>query len=355
MAKYRVAVVGCGSIAGAHGRGWTENSDTEIVALADTNPDALVDFGREFNVLPEHHYADMREMMRREQPDIVSVCSWHARHAEMVIAAARFRPKLILCEKPMATNLQQADQMIIACRRNQVKLAIGHQRRFYSGWIAARDLVAQRAIGQPKHLWSCVFNGLLNWGTHTIDCMRFVLGEPKTEWVMGNVERKTDRYERGVRIEDRCAGIIGFEGGVQAVIENDMPSPGSIHCRIEGSEGMLDINENVVRFFNAETNGWRTIENPRNDPFYDQAQGLVDWLDGAVADYRGEGEKARAVIEIMMAIYESARCHEVVRMPLQTRLSPLELMVEAGRLPVERPGRYDIRSFLVRGEGMSWQ
>ena len=354
MAKYRVGVVACGSIARAHARGWTANADTEIVALADTNPDALVDFGGQFDVPSEHHYADMREMMRKEQPDIVSVCSWHPQHAEMVIAVAQFQPKLILCEKPMAANLQQADQMIVACRRNQVKLAIGHQRRFYSGWITARDLVAQGAIGQPKHVWSFVLQGLLNWGTHTIDCMRFVLGEPKTEWVMGNVERKTDRYERAIRIEDRCAGIIGFEGGVQAVVENDMTTAGSINCHIEGTDGILDIDENAVRLFNAETNGWRTIENPRNNPFVDQAQGLVDWLDGKVEDYRGEGEKARAVIEIMMAIYESARCHEVVQMPLQTRLAPLDLMVEAGQLPVERPGKYDIRSFLVRGEGMSW-
>jgi hypothetical protein len=55
-----------------------------------------------------------------------------------------------------------------------------------------------------------------------------------------------------------------------------------------------------------------------------------------------------------MAIYESARRHEVVRFPLQTRLNPLEVMLDTGRLPIERPGRYDIRTGLVRGEGMSW-
>ena len=62
----------------------------------------------------------------------------------------------------------------------------------------------------------------------------------------------------------------------------------------------------------------------------------------------------RAALEIMMAIYESARLHEVVRLPLQTRAYPLDLMVEGGDLPIERPGAYDIRSFLARGEDMSW-
>jgi len=354
MAAYRVGIIACGSIARLHARGWQAAPDVEIAALADTNADALKDFGESFGVPPEHRYSDLREMLAKEQLDIVSVGSWHAQHAEMVVAAAAARPKLILCEKPMAANLQQADQMLIACRRNNVKLAIGHQRRFYSGWIAARDLIREGAIGKPTRLWSVVLDGLLNWGTHTIDCMRFLLDEPKTEWVMGNVERKTDRYERAIRIEDKCAGIIGFEGGIQAVVENDMTPKGSINCFVVGTEGMLDVDENQVRLFNAETHGWRTLDNPHNDPFVDQAKGLVDWLEGRVDDYRGTGDKARAVVEVMMAIFESARCHEVVQMPLQTRLSPLDLMVEAGQLPVERPGKYDIRSFLVRGEGMSW-
>ena len=50
------------------------------------------------------------------------------------------------------------------------------------------------------------------------------------------------------------------------------------------------------------------------------------------------------------AIYESARCHERVMLPLQTRVNPLDLMVESGHLAPQRPGPYDIRAFLLRGE-----
>jgi hypothetical protein len=56
---------------------------------------------------------------------------------------------------------------------------------------------------------------------------------------------------------------------------------------------------------------------------------------------------------MLMAIYESARRHEKVILPLETRLNPLDLMVESGHLAVERPGRYDIRAFLLRGERMA--
>ena len=51
-----------------------------------------------------------------------------------------------------------------------------------------------------------------------------------------------------------------------------------------------------------------------------------------------------------MPVYESARCHERVMLPLQTRINPLDLMVESGHLTPQRPGAYDIRAFLLRGE-----
>ena len=56
---------------------------------------------------------------------------------------------------------------------------------------------------------------------------------------------------------------------------------------------------------------------------------------------------------MMMGVYESARRREKVHLPMQTRANPLDLMVESGELAIERPGRYDTRSFLLGGEAMS--
>jgi UDP-N-acetyl-2-amino-2-deoxyglucuronate dehydrogenase len=354
MPRYRVGIIACGSIAAAHARGWRSTDEVELVAIADTNALARAEFGQKWGVDEGKRYADFREMLDTEDLDIVSVASWHSQHAPMTVAAAARKPKLILCEKPMATSLGEADEMITACKRNGVKLAIGHMRRFYSGWEAARQLVADGAIGKPRRVWSTVLEGLLNWGTHTIDGMRFVLGDPNPEWVLGAVERKTDRYERATRIEDACAGLIGFAGGIEAVVENDLTDWGSINFQIVGTDGVLDVDENTVRLMNAETQGWKQIDVPKNDPFVGQAHGIVDWLEGRVEDYRGEATKARATVEIMMALYESVRRHEVVRMPLRTKVYPLDLLVESSHIPVEQPGKYDIRSFLVRGEQMTW-
>ena len=178
---------------------------------------------------------------------------------------------------------------------------------------------------------------------------------------MGAVQRHSDRYERGMRIEDSCLGLIQFANGAQATIQSDLTprETASINCNFYGTEGTILVDENAVKLMNATTNGWKQLstwewKDSFRDAFVAQANGVADWLDGSVETYRGEAQNAYAVMEIMMALYESARLKEVTRLPLATRANPLDLMVESGDLPVQRPGRYDIRSSHVRGEGMSW-
>jgi predicted dehydrogenase len=328
------------------------------VAIADSHAQALEEYGREFGV--DKRYRDYRQMLDEERPDIVSVCSWDPQHAEMTIAAAARRPKAILCEKPMAASLGEAEAMIIACQRNNVKLAIGHQRRFYSSWREARRLIQEGAIGRPRRLWSTVRQGMLNWGTHCIDLQRFVLGDPSAEWVMGSVERKSDHYIFGHRVEDRCCGIIGYPGGVEGVIENELSDWGSINCSIYGTDGVMEIQENSLKYLAPDRAGWQEFEPEERQrggyggAFFDQACAICDWIDGSLEEYPGEARHGLAALEIMMAVYESTRLRERVHLPLQTRVNPLDLAVTSGVLPVERPGKWDERSFLVRGEGMSW-
>ena len=85
-----------------------------------------------------------------------------------------------------------------------------------------------------------------------------------------------------------------------------------------------------------------------------QADELADWVEGTVEKHRGDAENGYRALEMIHAVYESARCHEKVTLPLQTRVNPLDLMVESGRLAPQRPGRYDIRAFLLRGERTWW-
>jgi predicted dehydrogenase len=356
--QYRVAVIASGRIAREHGRGWTECERTRIAAIADSHPEALEEYARDFKV--EKKYLDYREMLDRERPDIVSVCSWDPQHAEMTIAAAARKPRAILCEKPMACSLGEAEAMMIACQRNHVKLAIGHQRRFYSSWQEARRLLQDGAIGKLQRLWSAVTGGMLNTGTHCIDFQLFLQDNPQAEWVMGQVERHTDHYLFGHRIEDRCCGIIGYPDGVEGVIENEMNRLYQVGATVYGSDGIMEVSDNALRYLSFKKAGWQVFEPTEKErqgygrAFVDQANAICDWIEGKVEDYRGQARYGKAALEIMMGVYESARLRERVMLPLKTRANPLDVAVEQGLIPVTRPGAWDERAFLVRGESMSW-
>ncbi len=347
--KYRVGIIGCGSIAGLHVHGYRGVEEVEIVAIADPVEDALNDFGERHNI--QTRYLDVREMLDKENLDIVSVATWHRLHAPMTIAACARKPRAVLCEKPMATNLGDCDEMLIAAQRNNVKVAIAHQRRFNPVWTDARQLIANGAIGEPRQIVCKGGQGLLNDCSHLFDMMRYVLGDPDAEWVIGNIERKTERYERDIPIEDRSAGIIGFQGGCIGLLLQEIAGPNYQGGIIYGSDGIIDLTEQRVLLLNSKRTEWEDRRAEGENPSVAQVRELISWIEGR-SGHRGEAINGRAAVEIIMAIYDSARLHEVVQMPVRTHASPLEAMIESGDLPVERPGRYDIRAFLLRGESM---
>ncbi len=354
--RYTAAIVGCGSIGHAHAEGYGLVDEVELVAVVDPLAPARQQYMEEYGL--KHGYGTIEEMLEAVRPDIVSVCTWHLLHPAPTIAAARAGVKGVICEKPMAIGMAAADSMVDACVASGTKLVISHQRRFTPGWEKARALVQEKAIGDVVRVDNKVAEGLTNWGTHTIDGSRFVLGDPQAEWVMGAVERYTDRYERNTAIEDSCMGLVQFAGGVQLFIQSDLMREGASAGTFwfQGSEGMMEVSEACVRLFSATSGGWQDVDlGMASDAIRGiggntnaaQVRELVAWIEGG-AEHRGAGDQARATVEIMMALYESARRHRVVDLPLQEKEYPLDLMIDEGQLPLEQEGTYDIRGFLQR-------
>lgn len=338
MAKYRVGIVGCGGISRTHTKGFNKLKSAEVIAGSDISQQAVDKWGEEFGV--SARYTSFHEMLEKEQPDIVSVCTWAKSHAEATIAAAENGAIAVLCEKPMCLNLKESDQMIRTCEENDTKLAIGHHHRFVAYNTKARQMIAEGIIGQPTITQARVGGGLLNNGTHAIDRIRYWLSEPKTEWVIGQVERKTDRYERASPIEDLCMGLICFENGTRAVIESDMPeSNAPKELLIFGTESTIKLSGGMVFLQNQNEAGWQEI---KPEPDTNQFAELISWIEGK-SGHRNEAHQARAAMEIMMSIYESLRIKGLVKMPLETKESPLFMMIEDGTLSVEVEGKYDIR------------
>jgi predicted dehydrogenase len=335
---YRVGIVGCGGISRRHARGFSEHPSCTLVAGADINAENVEKLAAEFS-FPQK-YTDYQEMLERERLDIVAICTWPGTHAEITIAAAERGVKGILCEKPICLNVGEADAMIAACARTGTKLTIGHHARFERANTTARQKVQEGAIGQPMMLRSRSEGGLLNNGSHAIDRMRYLLGDRPAVWVIGQTERRTDRWERAHPIEDCCAGIIAFEGGTRGVLESDTPDTGGRGAyAVYGTEGTLRWGRDSLQILSANSGGWQGVE---LQPTNSQHAEFIDFLEGRGGN-RTEATHARAGLEILMAIYESARTRGVVALPLQTKQSPLHMMIEDGSLPVEKPGRYDIR------------
>src|SRR3954447_2409054 len=136
--RYRVAIVGCGGMGGSHAKAWKANSRAELVAVADMSEEAAKRLGDPLG-LPA--YADYRQMLRDQRPDIVSVTTWQNVRAEITITAAQAGVRGIFGEKPMCASLGEANDMVAACDAAGVKLAIGHQRRFSARNVEARRLI----------------------------------------------------------------------------------------------------------------------------------------------------------------------------------------------------------------------
>ncbi|MFC1717276.1 Gfo/Idh/MocA family protein [Candidatus Poribacteria bacterium] len=361
MSEYRVGMVGCGGISRVHAKAYQATENTEIVCCADINPQAVNKFGEEFSIPENARYLSHEAMLDAEELDLVSVCTWHEPHAPITIDACKAGVKGILCEKPMATSLGDADAMLEAAAASGAKIAVGHQGRFRPANMTARQLVLSGAIGQPTAAFRQSDGGLLNNGTHAIDGVRYLLGDPKAEWVMGQLSRHTDKWERRIRIEDCCVGVVCFEGGTRFVMESDMPKPGTSGPIIYGTEGSIRISDGVVYLMNGDKAGWQEIkagqpiEKPEEATMQagwsapaesspTQVAELIAWIEGRIEEHRGAGRHGRNTVEIMMAIYESLRIQNVVNLPLETKESPLELMIDDGTLPVTKPGKYDIRA-----------
>lgn len=353
---YKAIVVGAGSIGNAHMDGYNRVDEVDVVAVVDPLEAARKTYMDDYSI--PRGYATLAEALEKEEPDIVSVCTWHLLHDPVTAeAAAGPSVKGIICEKPMAIGMARADRMVEACDANDVKLVISHQRRFTPGWEKAKELVEAGAIGEPLRADLRVKEGLANWGTHSIDGARFILGDPTAEWVMGAVERRTDKHERDTAIEDACMGLIHFGPSLQFFIQSDLWDRNCDAGKflLRGTEGLLHVTETRIQLFNSTTAGWTEV--PLGLQEGDKAIGgntnaaqtreLINWIEGG-PEHRGSGRKARDTVEMMMAMYESARQNKVIHLPLTEKEYPLEMMIKEGKLPVEEPGRYDIRGFLNR-------
>ena len=191
--------------------------EVEVVAVADEDTSGLKRAAMRTGA--NGLYADYREMLVAEELDLVNVCPrWLDCHAEMVIAAAESGVRGILCEKPMAQTLADADEMVEACRKNGVRMAVAH-RRANAYELHAKKIVDEgvsgevqviRTHGKADHRSGA--EDLMVLGTHMMDSMRY-FADANPVWAHGHVTQDgCEVTARDAREGDEGIGLIAGNG-----------------------------------------------------------------------------------------------------------------------------------------------
>lgn len=337
MSELRVGIIGCGrpwKTAGAtgfgmshwHARGYEAAPDCRIIALADLSEVNARAFQEEHG--GDTIYSDYRAMLANERLDIVSICTWPQLHAEMVIAAAEAGVRAIHCEKPMAPTMGEARRMVEVCEARGAQLTFNHQRRFAAPFRRARELVRAGAIGQLQRMeMRCI--DLFDWGTHWFDMCHFYNDETPAEWVLGQIDLRSERVVFGIPLEGQGLSHIKFANGVHALLITGPDHGWESQNRLIGTDGIIEVavqDGPLLRLWNRESGGWQPVELP--EPKSDLAvvpDGVLD-LVAALREGREPelaGRRALRATELSFATYESSRRRGRVDLPLTIDDSPL--------------------------------
>ena len=203
--EYRVGLVGCGRMGAtiddevrdhphsdlwipfSHAAGYTAVERTSLVAVADAIPEKAEAIRQRYRA--QRAYTDYREMIEREQLDIVSVATRPATHREIVVFAAEHGVKGIYCEKPLCCSMAEADDIVAACEQHGVKFNYGAQRRYMALYHRLRELIAGGEIGEVRGITAHTAPSSAQWGlTHTSDMLLLLAGDPTIELVQSTVD-----------------------------------------------------------------------------------------------------------------------------------------------------------------------
>lgn len=348
--KIRVGIIGVGSIAQIHIAAYRQIEQVELVAFCDSNPTRLTEMLQTHGIT--RGYTDVNEMLANETLDAVSVCTWNSAHASCSIAALNHGVH-VLCEKPMALNLEEALAMKAAAVANQKLLMVGLVKRFGNDVELIKDLVDNGTLGTPylakgKYLrrngspggWfsDTARSGggpLIDLGVHTLDMMTYLLGSPEPISVYGFTfntigpqreikkvagYQSSNQSDQVYDVEDYAGAVIRFadeqivqlEASYSLFIEEDYQK-----LELFGDQGGIQLGDTLNLATNIAgymANSTLSIETAFDfeAAFLKEIAHFVQCLQGN-AVCKAEADEGIKNMRILDAIYASAVMgHEVV-------------------------------------------
>lgn len=361
--KIKIGVCGLGGFGVVCTRAFGMSNKAQVMAVCTRREDVARKYGTEADA---NWYTQYPEMLEREELDAVCITTPNYLHAEQSIAAMNSGFH-VFCTKPMATTLEDAEDMIKAARKNNVKLEIGFHYRFDKRIIEMKELIGKGEIGEPfstvtslqydrtPEYWasgpwrarlSQAGGGALTLNyIHEIDFLQWYFGP--VEWVFG----KVDTMVHNVEVEDVATAVIKFKRGVFSTFTCSTAATASKAPELEifGTEGSIslvaeeiedvEIPYPMAHIMVHKKGKWRTV------PIQDSLDVVKSWK-GKIMPYtvplRGlssieslvaqidefltcilenkepavPGEEGIKATEIVNAIYRSSREGRIIELPL---------------------------------------
>ena len=332
MAKIRTALIGCGGISKVHLDALSHMDNVELVSVADVKENRAKARAEQYGCA---YTTDWTEYVSRDDIDVVHICTPHYLHAPMAIALLD-SGKRVLTEKPMASEVADAEEMI---RHSDGRLAVVFQNRYNEASQFIRQSIADGRYGKllsmraavnwhrtPEYYTESGWRGfyktegggvLINQAIHTLDLMLYFAGKPAS--VRGHVS--TDLLYDTIEVEDTASGLIKFESGLLAnfycttTFGTDRPVEIELvfeRATLKTDAETLHVTQNggTELICSSAASGakayWGTTHEVLLRDFYKAVEEKRPfWIDG---------ESALPVLKLLKGVYESSRTGKEVQL-----------------------------------------
>jgi predicted dehydrogenase len=351
--KLRVAMIGCGGIAGAHLRGYKNIDEAKVVVACDVAPEAAARRAEEFDI-PDTA-ADHRAVVARDDVDAVDICAPNAFHMPITVAALK-AGKHVLCEKPLARSAAEVRRMIAARDASGKLLMCAQHQRFSANAKTMKAVLDDGLLGDVYYAraWAIRRRGVPAWGAadsfirkeisgggpcidigvHILDLTLHFMGNYEPVAVTGITEDRLGRnpalmnmwgdYDRKVfDVEDFAAGFVRFANGAALSLEcsfmmNKEKSGGEMRCDLFGTEAGAAFPELEVYGEKGRvlTNTKVAYVPPKAPGGHEQE--CREFVQAALRGRRSPvpAEESLAVVAILEGLYRSAERGKEVRLKL---------------------------------------
>ena len=340
---YNIALLGCGRISKNHLESIYQLSDElKLVAVCDIIPERAREAAEKYNAVA---YTDYDEMLKRDDIDLISICTPSGMHPEHGIKAAQ-RGWHVITEKPMAITLEAADALIKACDDNHVQLFVVKQNRLNTTMQLLKRSIDKERFGKIYLVQSNVFwqrpqsyydqakwrgtwefdgGSFMNQASHYIDALYWLIGP--VDYVMA----ETATMARKIETDDTGTAILKFRNGIIGTVNVTMltfPKNYEGSITILGEKGTVKVGGVAVNriekweFEEYDDDDRLVVESNYNPPNV-YGLGHIPYYKNVIAALNGkadpdtDGRSGRKSLEIILAIYKSAQTGKKVALPLK--------------------------------------